>query len=99
MGGPPFLIVRKDVRAAIGKQPGDTVRVTVEADAAPREVDVPADLAAALDAAGVRAAFDRLAYTHRKEYAGWIAEAKRPETRARRVEQAAARVAGGRTRS
>ena len=96
MGGPPFLIVRKDVRAAIGKQPGDTVRVTVEADTAPREVDVPADLAAALDAAGVRDAFDGMAYTHRKEYAEWIAEAKKPETRARRIEKSAAMMAEGR---
>lgn len=44
----------------------------------------------------IRAAFDGMAYTHRKEYAGWIAEAKKPETRARRIEKAAAMIAEGR---
>ena len=65
--------------------------MAIELDSAPREVDVPDDLAAAL--AGEPAArqfFDGLSFTHRKEYADWIAEAKREETRARRVERALA---------
>jgi uncharacterized protein YdeI (YjbR/CyaY-like superfamily) len=72
------------------------VEVTVELDTAPREVVVPEALAAALASdAAARAAFDGLAFTHRKEYARWIAEAKREETRARRVEQALERLRAG----
>jgi uncharacterized protein YdeI (YjbR/CyaY-like superfamily) len=59
----------------------------LELDTEPREVDVPADLEAALDGEA-KAAFERMSYTHRKEYADWIEEAKRPETRARRVGKA-----------
>ena len=60
---------------------------SIELDTEPREVDVPADLEAALDAEA-KAAFERMSYTHRKEYAEWIEEAKRPETRERRVAKA-----------
>ena len=56
----------------------------LELDTEPREVDVPADLEAAFDDEA-RAAFERMSYTHRKEYADWIEEAKRPETRERRI--------------
>ena len=60
----------------------------VELDEAPREVEVPVDLAAALAADPQAAAsFEQMAFTHRKEYARWIAEAKRDETRQRRVAQ------------
>lgn len=83
-----LLLVRKDIRAQIGKSPGDTVRVTVQRDTEERIVTVPEDLAAALalDPA-IRARFDKLSYTHRKEYVQWINEAKKPETRSRRVAQ------------
>jgi uncharacterized protein YdeI (YjbR/CyaY-like superfamily) len=96
-----FLVgLNKEVRAAAGVDAGDTVSVVLELDAEPREVDVPDALAQALagdDAA--RAAFDRLAFTHRKEYARWIAEAKRDETRERRVAMAIEMLLGGRTLS
>ncbi|HNG90772.1 MAG TPA: YdeI/OmpD-associated family protein, partial [Saprospiraceae bacterium] len=83
-----LLLVRKDIRAQIGKNAGDTVRVTVQRDTEERIVTVPEDLAAALalDPA-IRARFDKLSYTHRKEYMQWINEAKKPETRSRRVAQ------------
>jgi uncharacterized protein YdeI (YjbR/CyaY-like superfamily) len=48
-------------------------------------VEVPADLAAALDAAGVRVAFDALAFTYRKEHARSVVDAKTPATRERRI--------------
>ena len=51
-------------------------------------IEVPADFAAALDAAGVRAAFDKLAPSHRKEHVRAIEEAKAADTRARRIEKA-----------
>jgi uncharacterized protein YdeI (YjbR/CyaY-like superfamily) len=68
--------------------------VTVELDTEQRTVDVPTDLRSALakDPAA-QVAFDRLSFTHRREYVEWVEEAKRPETRARRI---AATVAGAR---
>jgi len=79
---------------------GDAVEVGLALDTAPRVVEVPEALAEALAAdAQARAFFDRLAYTHRKEYAQWIAEAKREETRERRVARAIEMLREGRTRS
>ena len=51
-------------------------------------VEVPADLAAALAEAGLREAFDRLSFSHRREHVNAITEAKKPETRARRIAKA-----------
>ncbi len=73
-------------RAAAGVQAGDEVEVTIELDAAPRTVDVPADLAAALaEKPGARAAFDGLSYTARKEHARQVESAKAADTRQRRI--------------
>jgi hypothetical protein len=88
MGGERIIGVTKAIREQIGKVDGDTVEVALVADTAERTVDVPADLATALQAAGLRTAFDGLAYTHRKEHVRAIEEAKKPETRARRIEKA-----------
>lgn len=86
MGGPEhILLIRKDVRAAIGKGPGDAVDVTIALDTAPRTVDVPPDLADALAEAGLRDTFDALSYTHRKEHAQAVEGAKREATRERRI--------------
>ena len=63
--------------------------VDIENDTAPREVELPVDLAEALDDAA-RAAYDALSYTHRKEWVRWVEEAKRPETRAARIEKTVA---------
>lgn len=101
MGGPDhFLIVRKDIRTAIGKQPGDEVAVTVEEDTEPRVVAVPDDLAAALDAApGAKAFFDGLSFSHRREYVVWIEGAKREATRERRIAKAIEMLSDGLKRS
>jgi uncharacterized protein YdeI (YjbR/CyaY-like superfamily) len=81
--------VTKAVRESIGKSVGDRVHIVLERDREPREVEPPADLTEALDAdPEARAFFDALSYTHRREYVEWIVEAKRPETRERRVRQA-----------
>jgi hypothetical protein len=65
---------------------GDRVDVTLELDTEPRTVEVPDDLAAALAAVpGARDAFDRLAYSHRKEHVRAVNEAKQPATRERRI--------------
>ena len=83
---------RKELRAqAGGIEDGDAVTIEIARDDAPRTVDTPPDLAAALDAdAAVRAAFEAMSYTHRKEWAAAVVEAKRPETRTRRIAQAVA---------
>jgi hypothetical protein len=78
-------------RQAAGVVTGDEVEVEVEEDAEPPVVTEPADFARALDAdPAARAAYDRLAYSHRREHVRAIENAKRPETRARRIEKALA---------
>jgi hypothetical protein len=99
MGGEFLVGLNREVRDGAGAQAGDTVEVAIELDTAPREVDVPEALAGALAAdkqAG--AAFEALSFTHRKEYARWVAEAKREETRDRRVAQAIQMLHEGKTR-
>jgi uncharacterized protein YdeI (YjbR/CyaY-like superfamily) len=88
-GGTTYLGLRKEVRDAAGVSVGDEVHVTMELDDEPREVEVPPALAAGLAGdAAARGAYEGLSFTHRKEYAQWIAEAKREETRERRVGKA-----------
>ena len=88
MGGRALLGLNREVREAATVEPGQEVSVELERDDEPRTLEVPSDLAAALDADPVvRETFDGLSYTHRKEYVRWIEEAKRTETRARRVEK------------
>jgi hypothetical protein len=82
-------------RAAAGVRAGEVVDVDIERDTAPREVTVPDDLAEALDAGGVRAAFDGLSFTRRKEYVVGVEGAKKPETRRARIERAVAELAAG----
>jgi hypothetical protein len=97
MGSPCHMLpVLKEIRSKIGKGPGDEVEVVLEEDAEPRVVEVPEDLRRALDAApDAGRFFDQLSYTHQREYVNWIVEAKRPETRRRRIEKAAAMLAEG----
>ncbi|MBD3942394.1 DUF1905 domain-containing protein [Microbacterium sp. NEAU-LLC] len=85
MDGKNVIGLSKAVRAQLGVDIGDEIDATVALDTAEREVDVPDDLAAALEAAGVRARFDALSFSRRKELARGVAEAKRPDTRERRV--------------
>ena len=88
MGVGAVLGVRKAIMAEAGVSVGDTLTVLVRNDDAPREVEVPVDLAEALQGNdGARAVFEGLSYSHRREYVDSITEAKRPETRARRVER------------
>ncbi|WP_280392480.1 YdeI/OmpD-associated family protein [Nocardia brasiliensis] len=85
MGSGPCLGVLKAIRTQLGKGPGDTVLVTVVRDDAERTVEVPDDLAAALHAAGLRAAFDELSYSRRREHVTSVVDAKREDTRSRRI--------------
>lgn len=81
-----MLPLAAEHRSAAAVQAGEQVEVTLEVDTAPRIVEVPDDLAAALAAVpGARAAFDHLAYSHRKEHVRSVNEAKQPATRERRI--------------
>jgi bacteriocin resistance YdeI/OmpD-like protein/uncharacterized protein DUF1905 len=100
MGGEFLLGLNREVRDGAGVQAGDEADVTIELDRAPREAEVPDALAAALAAdPRATAAFERMSFTHRKEYGRWIAEAKREETRERRVAQALEMIRAGKTRT
>jgi Bacteriocin-protection, YdeI or OmpD-Associated/Domain of unknown function (DUF1905) len=100
MGGEFLLGLSREVRQRAGAEAGDQVDVVLELDRAPREVEVPEALATALAShPQAKAAFDAMAFTHRKEYARWVADAKRDETRQRRVQQALEMIVAGKTRS
>jgi hypothetical protein len=86
MGGENMIGLAKAAREQAGVELGATYEITVEADAGERSVDVPAELTEALAAdPGARVKFEALAPSHRKEFARWVAEAKREATRAQRV--------------
>ncbi len=96
MGGENLIGLSKAARAELDVEIGDVVTVTIEVDDVPREVTPPPALAAALAAhPDAAAAFERLSYTHRREYAEWVAGAKRDDTRERRVDQAVPRILDG----
>jgi hypothetical protein len=94
MGGPACIGLRREHRAAAGLSGGETVAVTVALDTAPRTIDAPADLLRALKAApGALDRWQALSYTHQREHVEAIDDAKKPETRARRIAAAVAMVA------
>jgi hypothetical protein len=81
-----ILGIRKEIREQLGKMIGDEIKITVEPDVESRMVEVPAELKKALaKEKQAKAIFDKLSYTHQKEYVTWITEAKRDETRQARV--------------
>ncbi|MDQ6657868.1 MAG: YdeI/OmpD-associated family protein [Actinomycetota bacterium] len=89
MGGRFLIPVSAEIRAAAGVAAGDALDVRVELDNAPRTVEVPDDLAAALAAApGAKKAFDAMAYSHQLRWALAVRDAKQPQTRAKRVTDA-----------
>ena len=86
-GGKYYLPVRREIREATGVSAGDTVEVTVELDSEVRSVELPSPLASALAKnTKARARWEDLSYTDKKEYVQAILQAKKPETRARRIE-------------
>jgi len=89
MGMPCHILgVSKTIRKQIGKGPGDTVAIVLWKDEVPREVVVPTAFKTAMRKSGVLGFFDSLSFTHRKEYCRWITDAKKEETRARRLDKA-----------
>jgi Bacteriocin-protection, YdeI or OmpD-Associated/Domain of unknown function (DUF1905) len=85
-GGQSYLGLRKDLLKQLGVGVGDLVEVELVEDNQERVVVEPAELTAALaDNPAAKAAYDQLPFTHRNEYARWIDEGKKPETRADRL--------------
>jgi len=81
-----MLLILKSIREQIGKTFGDEVTVTVEPDVEPRVVEIPADLKKAFSKDKTAKAFyDKLSFTHQREYVMWIEEAKKEETRQNRI--------------
>lgn len=99
LGGAYMIGVSAENRAAAGVAAGDEVEVELELDTAPREVEVPPDFAAALDAdAAARRTFEALSYSNRSWHVLSINGAKSPETRRRRIEKSVAALREGRPR-
>ena len=81
-----LLIILKGIREQIGKTFGDEVKITVEPDTEPRVVEVPVELKKLFKVEKeAKTFFEKLAYTHQREYVMWINEAKRDETRQSRI--------------
>lgn len=96
MGGRYLLGLSAEVRQNTGVSAGDTVDVDLELDTAPREVEVPDDLARALDASpAARAAFDALNYSNKRRLVMAVDAAKAADTRTRRIDKTVADLAAG----
>jgi hypothetical protein len=85
--GVHILPLRVEACEGAGIRPGDAVSVTLREDREPRTIEVPLDLIAALRDARLRDVFDALSYSHRKEWVLAIADAKREETRLKRIRE------------
>ena len=97
--GDEFLIgVAQEHRAPAGVKPGDEIEVDLVLDTAPREVEIPADFAAALEAAPeAKRFFEGLSYSNKRRYTLSIEDAKSDETRKRRIEKSVSQLREGRT--
>src|SRR5687768_15292360 len=86
MGGLTCIPLRKSNREAAGLNGGETIEVRLELDTEQREVVLPADLVRALKKTpGALTRWEKLSYTHQREYVEAIEAAKKPETRERRI--------------
>lgn len=99
MGGEYWIGLNRANREGAGVAAGQKVKVIVELDDEPRVIEAPEDFAAALAKnKAANAAWSRLSFTHRREHVEAILEAKKPETRQRRIAAAIHMLAGGRAR-
>ena len=96
MGGQFWIPVSAEIRAGAGINAGDELDVEIEIDTEPREVAVPEDLMAALDAdPAAKQAFEKLSYSNKRLHVLSVEDAKTPETRQRRVEKVITTLRGG----
>lgn len=99
LGGQYMIGVSSEHRGPAGVSGGETVEVDLELDTTPRVIDVPGDLAAALDAQpAARTTFDSLSYSNKSWHVLQATGTKNPETRARRIQKSVAALAEGRIR-
>lgn len=83
-----WIGLTREIRKKINKEPGDTIEVTIREDTEPRTVELPADLQDLLTGnPDALAAYEKLSYTHKKEYVRWITEAKKADTRRNRLQK------------
>lgn len=94
MNGVTFVPLRRSHSEAAGVEESRPVEVTLTLDTAPRTIDPPDDLRAALEAAGATERWQKLAFTHQREHVEAVEQAKKPETRARRIAKCVAMVGG-----
>ena len=95
-----LLVILKEIRGQIGKTFGDEVKITVDLDEEPLVVEIPAELKKAFRTEKeAKTFFDKLSYTHQREYVMWINEAKREETRQKRIVKAIEMLKEGKKRS
>jgi bifunctional DNA-binding transcriptional regulator/antitoxin component of YhaV-PrlF toxin-antitoxin module len=87
MNGRYCLVIPKHFRESAGIRASEKITVTLEKDDEPRIVEIPADFAAALEKNNLTEVFRRMSFTHQKEYAVSVSDAKKPETRLRRIEK------------
>lgn len=95
-GGQHLILVLRSICEQIGKEAGDSVHVTLALDTEPRVVELEPDVQKAFKTAKALDPFRAMNFSYQREYALWIEEAKRPETRTRRIQQAIERVNAGR---
>lgn len=89
MGGPPCIPLRRSHREAAGLEGGETIEVRLELDTDSREIAPPSDLLRALRRSPTAwKRWQALSHTHRSEHVQAIEQARKPETRARRIERA-----------
>jgi hypothetical protein len=88
--GTPYhmIIVLKAIREKIKKGPGDKVKIWLKEDTEERTIEVPDDFKKLLKKNKLEALFNKMAFTHRKEWMLWINDAKKEETRLKRMEKA-----------
>jgi hypothetical protein len=95
-GGKHYLGITKAMRTKIGKEAGDVVHIKLELDTEPREVEIPEDFKNILkEFSQEEEFFKKLSFTHQKEYVNWINDAKKQETRERRIIKAIEMLSNG----
>lgn len=87
MGGCHMMVFNREMRDTTGFKAGNKVHMILERDIQNRQVDVPEDVRAAIEGEGMGEAYESQSYSHKKEQMQWINEAKKPETRQRRIEK------------
>ena len=89
MGGKFMIGVSADIRSKTGIKGGDKVKVSLELDTKPREVDVPADFQQLLEEnPKAKQFFETLSYSNKQRYVLPISQAKTGETKQKRMEKA-----------